>query len=186
MGYQPYPPDPRNESYQRRYNEQANSPYNEDTLQSAEYGDAAYSRRQRESYQDAQGNRVENVQQYVENPNQKRANMRYWITSLVYFLLGVLEIILLLRFIFRLLGANPYNSFIILLYSLSGIFVGPFNGIFNDQTLGRGGSVFELSTIVAMVVYALIGWGLVSLARVIFAPTAPGMQSYSTTRRRRY
>jgi len=69
------------------------------------------------------------------------------------------------------------------LYNLSHIFVVAFNGIFNDQALGR--SVFEISTIVAMIVYALIAWGIVSLCRVIFAPNLPGRQSVTTTRRRR-
>jgi len=63
------------------------------------------------------------------------------------------------------------------------VVVGPFNGIFNDQALGR--SVFETSTIIAMLVYALIGWGIVSLGRVIFAPNLPSRQSVTTTRRNR-
>ena len=69
------------------------------------------------------------------------------------------------------------------LYNLSHVFVAPFNGIFNDQALGR--SVFEMSTLIAMLVYALIAWGIVSLGRVIFAPVMPGHQSITTTRRDR-
>jgi len=97
--------------------------------------------------------------------------------------LGVLEVILALRLIFRLLGANEDNGFITFLYSLSHVFVGPFNGIFNDQALGR--SVFEISTVVAMLVYALIAWGIVSLGRLLFAPLPPGQQSITTSRRDR-
>jgi len=108
--------------------------------------------------------------------------MRYWITRVVYYILAVLEVILLLRFIFRLLGASQGNDFVMFLYNLSHVFVGPFNGIFNDQALGR--SVFELSTIVAMLVYALIAWGIVSLGRVVFAPNYTGRESATTTRRR--
>ncbi len=109
--------------------------------------------------------------------------MRYWISRIIYFVLTVLEVILLLRFFFRLLGANQDNAFITFLYNLSHIFVVAFNGIFNDQALGK--SVFETSTIVAMVVYALLAWGIVSLCNVLFAPNVPGRQSTTTTRRRR-
>jgi len=69
------------------------------------------------------------------------------------------------------------------LYNLSHIFVAPFNGIFNDQALGR--SVFEISTLVAMLVYALIAWGIVSLGNLIFAPKYSGQRRISTTRRSR-
>jgi hypothetical protein len=60
------------------------------------------------------------------------------------------------------------------------VFVGPFNGIFNDQTIGSR-SVFELSTLIAMIIYGLIAWGLVSLGRVVFAPRYNGSERVSTT-----
>ncbi len=143
----------------------------------------AYSQSQRESYVDPAGNRVENSVQVVEDRNQRRAYMRYWVTAVTYFILSVLEVILALRLIFRLLGANEDNGFITFLYSLSHVFVGPFNGIFNDQALGR--SVFEISTVVAMLVYALIAWGIVSLGRLLFAPVPSGEQVITSSRRDR-
>lgn len=152
------------------------------TVSSSDAG-SVYSQSQREDYVDSMGNRVENTVQVYEDRNQSRANIRYWITTVTYFLLGVLEIILGLRVLFHLLGANQGNSFIVFLYDLSHVFVAPFNGIFNDQALGR--SVFEMSTLIAMLVYALIAWGIVSLGRVIFAPVQPGHQSITTTRRDR-
>lgn len=129
------------------------------------------------------GNQVENREAVYEDENQRRANIRYWIARIIYFVLAVLEVIMGLRFIFRLLGANEGNSFVLFLYNLSHVFVGPFNGIFNDQALGR--SVFETSTLIAMVIYALIAWGLVSLGRVLFAPNLSGRQSVTSTRRGR-
>jgi hypothetical protein len=119
---------------------------------------------------------VENSVQTYADKNAYRAQMRAWVVSIIYFLLGVLEVILGLRFIFRLLGANEDNDFITALYNLSHVFVGPFNNIFNDQSIGSR-SVFELSTLVAMLIYALVGWGLVSLVRVMLTP------SYGTGRR---
>jgi hypothetical protein len=131
---------------------------------------------------DPAGNRVENREEVYVDQNLQRANMRFWITRVVYYILAVLEVILGLRFIFRLLGASQGNDFVMFLYNLSHVFVGPFNGIFNDQALGH--SVFEISTIVAMLVYALVAWGIVSLGRVVFAPNYTGRQSATTTRRR--
>lgn len=153
------------------------------TVRSSNAG-GAYSQSQHERYVDPMGNQVENRVEVFEDKNQSRANTRYWIRTVTYFVLSVLEIILLLRLFFRLLGANQDNAFITFLYNLSHIFVAAFNGIFNDQTLGRSG-VFEVSTIIAMIVYALIAWGIVSLGRVLFAPIMTGHQSVTTTRRGR-
>ncbi|HLG63617.1 MAG TPA: hypothetical protein VKY19_16875 [Ktedonosporobacter sp.] len=148
------------------------------------YNDAVRSgQSQRENYVDPAGNRVEQRVDVFEDKNQSRANTRYWITRVTYFVLGVLEVILGLRLLFRLLGANEGNDFITFLYNLSHIFVVAFNGIFNDQALGR--SVFEVSTLIAMLVYALIAWGIVSLGRVLFAPVLTDRQSVTTTRRDR-
>lgn len=177
MSNQPYPPDPRGQGSQQSPNQ---NPYERQSYNAG----GAYEQRQQQSYVDPAGNRVENSEAVYEDRNQSRANIRYWITTVTYFLLGVLEIILLLRFIFRLLGANQYNGFIMFLYGLSHVFVAAFNGIFNDQTLGRAG-VFEVSTIIAMLVYALIAWGIVSLGRVVLAPNLSGRQSVTTTRRSR-
>jgi YGGT family len=179
MNNQPYPPDPRVQGYQQS----PNQPPNEGQTYGSSSSDGASVQSQRQSYVDPAGNQVENRVEIFEDRNQRRANMRYWISRVTYFVLTVLEIILLLRFFFRLLGANQDNAFITFLYNLSHIFVVAFNGIFNDQALGR--SVFETSTIVAMVVYALLAWGIVSLCNVLFAPNVPGRQSTTTTRRRR-
>lgn len=175
MNNQPYPPDP---NYRGRY---AGAP-DDDTVESVG-NNTAYARRQHEHYVDPAGNQVEQNEEIIENKNVSRANARYWITAGTYFVLGVLEVILFLRFLFRLLGANEGNAFITFLYALSLIFVGAFNGIFNDQALGH--SVFELSTLTAMLIYALIAWGIVSLGRLVFAPRATGYQNTFTTRRSR-
>ncbi len=186
MSNQPYPPDPRMPNYsqqpqQNSYEGQYEAADN--TIRTSNAG-GAYMQSQHERYVDPSGHAVENRAEVFEDKNQSRANIRYWVTTIVYFILGVLEVIMLLRLIFRLLGANQENGFISFLYGLSHIFVGPFNGIFNDPPIGRAGvSFFEVSTVIAMLIYALIAWGIVSLARVVFAPIVPGRQSITTTRR---
>lgn len=90
---------------------------------------------------------------------------------LVYYFLGALEILLTFRLILKLAGANSSSAFVGLIYGLSGIFVMPFQGIF--RTAYASGavvtSVFEPSTLVALIVYAVIAWGIVKLVRIFLA-----------------
>lgn len=146
--------------------------------------DSVHAHTQHESYVDPAGNQVEKREQVSEDTNQRRAYIRYWIATVTYYVLAVLEVILLLRFIFRLLGANEGNSFIMFLSSLSQVCVAPFRGIFSNPVLSST-SVFEVSTVIAMLVYALLAWGIVSLGRVIFVPLPSGQQHITTTRRSR-
>ncbi|HCI79773.1 MAG TPA: hypothetical protein DHW02_08790, partial [Ktedonobacter sp.] len=75
---------------------------------------------------------IERREEVYDDPNLRRANGRYWAAAIIYFLLTVLEIILVLRFLFRFLGANQGNGFVTWLYSFSYPFVAPFKGIFTD------------------------------------------------------
>jgi hypothetical protein len=90
---------------------------------------------------------------------------RNTIANAVWYLVGFIEIILLFRFALKLLGANPENGFVNFVYAITGILTAPFDSIFGvaQQTAGNVHSVFEPSILVAMAVYALIGWGVVKL-----------------------
>jgi len=92
-------------------------------------------------------------------------NNRLVYQRIVYYLLGFLEILLTFRLIFKLLGANAANSFVSVIYSLTNILIIPFAGIFNTAISQTGSTqfVFEPSTIIAMIVYAVIAYGLVRL-----------------------
>jgi hypothetical protein len=187
MSYQSYSNDPRRPGYGQPPAQVSSDGQEygaaDETIRSSNAG-GTYAEKQHESSVDPMGNRVDSREEVFEDTNQSRANIRYWIASVTSFVFGVLEVILLLRFLFRLLGANRANDFIAFLYRLSHVFVSPFNGIFNDQTLGKF-SVFEVSTLIAMIVYALLAWGIVALGRVLFAPNLTGRQRITTTRRSR-
>lgn len=88
--------------------------------------------------------------------------------NIIHYIMGLLETILGLRFLFMLLGANPRSGFASFLYAITGIFVSPFTGIFNPvSTTGLAArSVFDPATVVAMAIYALAGWGIVKLLRI--------------------
>lgn len=84
----------------------------------------------------------------------------------IYYIGGFIISLLALRLVLQLLGANQANEFVNFIYGFSGIFVAPFYGIFGEPTFGR--SQFETSTLVAIIVWGLITWGvarLISLTR---------------------
>lgn len=80
----------------------------------------------------------------------------------VWYVAGVLLVLLAFRFVLTLLGANPSNGFANFIYSLSHPFVAPFFGLFG-YNLHYGVSRFEVYTLVAMAVYAIVAWGLARL-----------------------
>jgi len=88
--------------------------------------------------------------------------------AIVGFLVGVVDIFIAARFLGKLLGASTQSAFVSFINAVSGPLVAPFQGIF-----GNGGSKansFETADLVAIAVYAVIGWGLVMLIRILTAP----------------
>ena len=83
----------------------------------------------------------------------------------VYYILGILEVLFAFRLVFKLLGANPGSGFVTFIYSVSKVFLAPFTAIFRSAaTQGiETKAVLEPGTIIAMIVYALIAWGIVKL-----------------------
>ncbi len=80
------------------------------------------------------------------------------IISIVF---GLLESAIGLRFIFQLIGADPSSNFVSWVYNVSSPLVAPFTTIFGQATNTVQGSiphsVFEPATLIALVVYGLIG-----------------------------
>ena len=81
---------------------------------------------------------------------------------IVWYVTGVIIALLALRLILQLLGANQGNGFVDLVYGLSGVFAAPFFGMFSYEP-SYGISYFEISTFVAILIYALLGWGIAQL-----------------------
>lgn len=94
-------------------------------------------------------------------------------TQIVWYILGVLEVLLGFRFILKLLGANQGAGFTDFIYTLSSPFVSPFLNVFGVTRVV--GSVFEWTTLLAMAVYALVAWGIINLfvmGRTVSTPEA--------------
>ena len=89
-------------------------------------------------------------------------------TAVVGFLVGVIDVLIAARFLGKLFGASAQSAFVHGIYSVSAPLVAPFTGIFGDT--GSKTNTFETASLVALVVYAVIGWGLVVLIRIVTAP----------------
>ena len=89
---------------------------------------------------------------------------------IIYLLAGILETLLIFRLIFKLTGANPESNFVNIIYSPTQIFIEPFAGIFPQATTQgvTTTAVLEPATLVAIVVYALLTWGIIQVFRIIF------------------
>lgn len=105
-----------------------------------------------------------------------RAPMEVVVSRVIMFVFGLIEVLIAIRFVLMLLGANTESGFTKLIYGLSGVFMAPFITIFNTQQ--AGGAVFEWSALVAIAVYALVAWGLVALIRAV----SPREQSQTVER----
>jgi hypothetical protein len=88
------------------------------------------------------------------------------LARIIWFIAGVILALLALRFLLALLGANPASGFADFIYDASYPFVAPFFGLFSYDNIQNGASRFEAYTLVAMVVYALVAWGLARLATI--------------------
>lgn len=136
-------------------------------------------------FYDKNGNLVEQEEEIVEDRAARRLNVLDRVSQIVYFLAGALMVLLALRFVLRLLGASVENGLVNFVYNLSGLFVVPFNGIFNDQALSNA-SVVEFSTLIAIGVYALLTYGVLAFLNIVLSPGRETRQVVSSSRRRKF
>jgi len=110
------------------------------------------------------GNTTQTNQQ-VFKPARKRSNGQTIAARVIWYIAGVLLVLLALRFFFVLLAANPANSVAKFVFNASHPFVAPFFSLFG-YSIHYGVSKFETFTLVAMVIYALIAFGLARLVTI--------------------
>lgn len=90
----------------------------------------------------------------LSNLGQRGAGL---ITGIISFIFGAIITILALRLVFRMFSANPNNGIVDWVYDISQPFVQPFFGIFRTDTIDLATGRFEIETLVALIVYGLIG-----------------------------
>lgn len=90
--------------------------------------------------------------------------------QIIYYIVGVIEVLLAFRIGLKMLAANPNSGFTNLIYTLTDPLAVPFLGVL--RITATQGAVFEWSTFIAMAVYGLVGYGIVQLIQLI-KPTNP-------------
>jgi len=103
--------------------------------------------------------------------------------SQVWLLFAVLEILISLRIGLKMVGADPDNTIVALIYGITSLFLIPFVGLIGSPTVG--GTVLEISSLFAMLIYALVAWATVRAVWLIFyRPRGPMLGSTETTDQR--
>jgi hypothetical protein len=101
-------------------------------------------------------------------------------TQIIWLLFGIIEGLIAIRIVFKLIAANPESPIVSLIYKFTNLFLFPFAGMIG--TPSAGGMVLEISSILALIIYALIAWVIVKLFLVIFfRPRGPNVQVTQTS-----
>lgn len=83
----------------------------------------------------------------------------------VYLISGVINFLLLVRFVFSLLGANTSNAIADFVYSVTEPLLSPFFGLFNYKA-NYGTVRFEFETLIAIAFYSLAAWLIVKIITI--------------------
>jgi hypothetical protein len=89
------------------------------------------------------------------------------LTRAIYLIFGFIEAVLLIRIVLKALGANADAGFAQLIYGITLLLVTPFVGLFGTPQ-ATSGATLELNSLIALVIYALVGWGLARVALLAF------------------
>jgi hypothetical protein len=121
---------------------------------------------------------VDRVESVAYDPFEGRRLAAYRLTQLVYWVFGLIEGLIAIRFVLKALGANPSAGFAQFIYGITGPLVAPFVGLFGNPS--SQGSVLELTSIVALIVYALLAWLLGKLVWILAGETRSAIKTRST------
>ncbi len=119
------------------------------------------------------------TEQVVRDVAAERRMGMFQLNRILWSILAFLEILLAFRFVLRMIAANADSGFAMIMYGVTGLFVAPFNGLIATPT--SGGSSLELTTLIAMAVYALIFWGIAYVVRMV--ADRPNARSFTRTTR---
>lgn len=86
------------------------------------------------------------------------------VAQILWIILGVVEILLGLRFVLKLIAANSEAGFAVFIYGITKLFIAPFELLVGTPTVGN--SVLEVTTLIAMGVYALLVLVIVRIIQV--------------------
>ena len=111
-------------------------------------------------------NRVSEVRTSQREPEREQRIFSFKLTQLVWLLFGTLVALIALRIGLKLIGANPESPIVALIYGSTYLFLFPFEGLIASPTMGS--MVLELSSMFAILIYALIAWVVERTVWLIF------------------
>lgn len=107
---------------------------------------------------------------YVE----ARRSSADWVNGLISLVIGLIAILIAIRVVLKLLAANTASGFTHFIYGVTGPLVAPFHGIFGTPSSDNG-AVFEISSILAIAIYLLVGWLLMRLIQLVIERPTTGV-----------
>ena len=129
--------------------------------------------------------RTTEVTSSQQEPDREQRIFSFKVTQLIWLLFGILEVLIALRIGLMLIGANPNSPIVALIYGFTYLFLFPFTGLVSSPTAGN--MVLELSSMFAMVIYALIAWVVERTIWLIFyRPRGPVVGTTQTTTNERH
>jgi len=101
-----------------------------------------------------------------QEPEREQRIFTFKATQVIWLLFGILEALIALRVGLMLIGANPDSPIVALIYGFTSLFLFPFTGLIGSPS--SGGMVLELSSLFAMLIYALLAWAIERIVWLIF------------------
>ena len=130
-------------------------------------------------------NRVSEVRTSQSEPEREQRIFTFKAGQLIWLLFGVLEVMIALRIGLLLVGANPASPIVVLIYGFTSLFLFPFTGLIASPTFGS--FVLEISSMFAMLIYALVAWVVERTVWLIFyRPRGPVVAVTETTTSERH
>lgn len=123
---------------------------------------------------------IETRQVVTEDVNTQKRQTLERVSALIVFAFVALEGLIGLRILLKLMDANSKNAFASFVYGFTGLFLAPFAGLTGNPATS-GGNVLEVTSFIAMIVYALVAWGIIRLVWLIFYQ--PSTRTVSTYER---
>ena len=121
---------------------------------------------------------VDRTETVAYDPFANRRQTAYRVAQLVYWIFGLIEAIIAIRFVLKALGANPSAGFAEFMYGITAPLVAPFNALFANPS--SGASVLELNSLIAMIVYGLLAWLIGKLIWILVGETRSAVKTRST------
>jgi YggT family protein len=107
----------------------------------------------------------------IRDAGSERRQSLNRVSQLIWLVFGVIIVLIAIRVVLRLIVANPANTFADVIYNITNIFLNPFFGLTGTPTTTNG-MALEVSSLIAIVVYALAAWLIVTLVRILFSKSS--------------